>query len=239
MVRELNFAPEIFERRAGEFLLKSEDKDHVNSDRLMKDLEDTLSTMEDRVYLCANEIGFGLRAFTVKNGDNFKTFFNPVIHQKDNFKLIIEVDPSDGNRYLRLRPTNVILDFLTEEGKQQALKFDESGSVIIAQAMECLEGVHDKDLGLLIDEQYDNATDEEREEVNKYYIEQLLKLNKKLDEDLMSDEEVKDFWEGYKFNLAKATGQVEIESEDSSTKLNRRQRRLIDRLNKKLGKKHK
>ena len=236
MVKDFDFENPCFNERAEEFLLKNTEEGAVNSDDLLRDLIDTLNST-DRVYICANEIGYGVRAFCVKVGEEIREFFNPIFQKKEDLKLIREIDPTDKKEYLILRPTKVTLCFLDKNGKERAIKFDENSSPVIAQAMDCLEGLHDADYGLEILPEFDQATDEERTELVEEYIKNITTFSKELDDTLRKDDDLKPYWMSYKFNMAKTLGEVEVVDEDAPK--NRKQRRLFNKFVKKFGRKHK
>lgn len=237
MVKPFVYDAECFNERADEFLLKNTEEGSVNSDELLQDLTDTLKSATDRLYICANEIGVPVRAFCLRVGEEIKEFFNPIFQKKENIKLIRELDPSDGKEYIIPRPTEAAVCYLTKDGKERALRFDENSAPVIGQAMDCLDGLHDKDYGLEIIPEFNQATEEEQLEVVKEYVNSLTKFSEDLSNDLKTDEELSPYWTSFKFNMAKARGEIEVENQAEPK--NRKQKRLFKKFMKKFGGKRK
>ena len=228
MIKELNYELDLYNERADEFDIK-ENKE------LITDLIDTLKAQNDKVWLCANEIGENKRAIAVKFGDDVKVFSNPVYQVRDNFELVRE--KYRDKEYIIPRYKDITLCYQDEEGEVKATKFNEDASPFLSQAMDCLDGIHTDDYGLEVIPEFDKATDEEREQLLSMYINSLKDLEYTLDKDLSSDEETKGVWKEFKFNKALVNGEVQLEKEDQSEKkLNRKQRRLLDKFTKKLKK---
>ena len=228
MIKELNF--ETYNERANECSI-SEEKD------LIHNLKDTLSEL-DRPYLCANEIGESKRIFILKfDKDKLITFANPVYQARENISLIREKDFNTNIEYIIPRYKDITICYQNEAGEVTATKFNEESSPLICQIMDCLDGIHPSDYGLEIIPEFDAATDEEREEVIKQYICSLQDLDLVLDKDLQENEETSKVWKDFKFQRAVANKEVELY--DEQPKLNRKQRRFIDKLAGKFKKKGK
>lgn len=236
MVKEIVLDSAILNERAMEWdVVKNQDL----SIEIVQSLCDTLNSPDcsDRLYLCANEIGYKERAFILKFSDDWKVFMNPIFQEREELRLTREYDPITKKQYIIPRYTKVVLCYQNSIGKIEATRFNEDASVIVSQAMDCLEGIHPSDYGLEIDSKFDEATDEERNELLNEYLKSLKLLSENLDSDLSGNEETKKEWEGFKFMKAKASG--EIETADDVPKLNRRQRRFFDKLVKKFRRRKK
>ena len=228
MIRELNYDSEVYLDRASEYDVK-ENKEFI------QDMIDTIKSL-DKVWLCANEIDENKRAIAVKFGDDVKVFSNPVYQVRENFELVRE--RYKDKEYIIPRYKDITLCYQDEEGEVRATKFNEDASPVISQAMDCLDGIHTDDYGLEVIPEFDEATDEEREEVIRFYINSLKDLEYMLDKDLTEDEETRAIWKEFKFNKALVNGEVELEKEPEK-KLNRKERRFLEKLSKKFAKKGK
>lgn len=228
MIKELDYT--IYNDRASECLISEEEE-------TIRDLKETLLSL-DRPYLCANEIGLDKRIIAIKfDEDKPIIFANPIYQVRDNICLIREKDFNTDKEYIIPRYKDITLCYQREDGETSATKFNEEASPLVCQAMECLDGIHPSDYGLEVIPEFDEATDEEREEVIKFYINSLKDLEYSLDKDLQSDSELSNAWRSYKFNKGVADGEVELYKEEP--KLNRAQRRLLSKLEKKLGRRSK
>lgn len=232
MIKELDYSSEVYFNRAEEFDIK-EDKE------IIEDLKDTLASMPDKLYLCANEIGVGKRAFAVNfSSGNIKVISNPVYQVREDFELVRE--KYLDKEYIIPRYKNITLCYQDEDGETKATKFDEDASPFMSQAMDCLDGLHASDYGLEVIPEFDEATDEERKEVVTMYIDSLKDLESRLDKDLTEDEDTKAVWKDFKFREALAAGEVELYKEPTpEKKFNRKERRFLDRFTKRMKKKGK
>ena len=78
----------------------------------------------------------------------------------------------------------------TPLGKVEARQVRGRSSQILQHCVEHLDGVITSDIGLEIDDMFDNATQEEQEEVIKMYMESLDIRSKELSEEISNDEEL-------------------------------------------------
>lgn len=237
MIRE--FTDEYLNERAMEWDVLQDDQ--KLSIKLVQDLTDTLKSCSDRLYLCANEIGYKERAMCVKFGDEYEIFMNPIYQVRESYKLVREYDPITKKEFIIPRATDVTICFQDCIGNIKANKLSEQASIIICQAMDCLEGVHPSDYGLEIIPEFDSATDEERQELLNAYLKSMQKFRSDLDADLMSDDDTKSDWKQFKFMSAVQRGDVTLEKyvpeETNGIKLPRKIRRFLAKLEKRKNKK--
>jgi len=236
MIKELITDKSFLDERAMEWDVR---KEQELSTELVQNLSDTLKSLPNRYYLCSNEIGYHERAFAIKFSDEIKIFMNPIFQSKGNLKLVRELDPLTNKEYIIPRYTDVTVCYQNCMGKIEANKFNEQASVVVSQAMDCLEGVHSSDYGLEVIPEFDLATEEEREEVINAYLESIKKTRDELDRDLQEDEETKEEWNYYRFVRDKNEGKIETVDLEEQPKFNRKQRRLLDKLIKKFKRRKK
>jgi len=231
MVKDI-LVSDLLNERAMEWDVK---KDSELTNTILRDLVDTLEANPDRLYLCANEIGYTERAFILKFSDDWKAFMNPIFQVKDNLKLVREYNPIDKKQYIIPRYTDVTICYQNSMGKVEAVKFNDSASAIVSHAMDVLEGLQTSDYGLEVVEEFDTASPEEQAQVLNEYLKSLNKFKEDLDSDLSnSDEETKKEWDGFKFMKAVSDGKVELyKPENKSPIINRKQRRFFEKLAKK------
>lgn len=226
MIKELDFNSEWYNSRAMEFKVSDDE-----TDNLIQEMTDTLNNLEDRVYLCANEIGRSERAFAIKFEDGIKFFFNPVVQSRKEPKLVREIE--NGVEYIIPRSSELSICYQDSTGKVVANKFVEPVSLIVGRALDCIDGLHVIDYGLEIIPEFDSASEDEKAEVIKAYIDSLGEYKDHLDEELQNDESTKNEWTSYKYAKAKAEGTINFLEE--TPKPNRKQRRTLKKLLKKLS----
>lgn len=233
MIKEIDYSSDLYFDRANEYDIKEDGK-------IVQDLKDTIASIPERVYLCANEIGEDKRAFAVKFGDEVRVFSNPVYQDRDQLKLVREKDYSTDKEFIIPRYDNITLCYQDEAGETKATKFNEDASPVICQAMDCLDGIHATDYGLEVIPEFDEASEEDKAEVIQMYINSIKDLDYMLDKDLSEDEEIKGLWKNFKFNRAVSTGEVQLDKEEEPERhFNRRERRLLDKFARKMAKKGK
>ena len=225
MIKEL-YKDDLYLQRSKEWDVRgNQDK----SIELVQDLEDTLETMPEKVYLCANEIGHPERAFDMKFTDDYYVFYNPVFQKMENMILVRELDRHDGKEYFVPRFQNIELVFQDTLGSVKAVKFEGIASYWICQAMDTIDGLFAHDYGLEILPGFDEAPAEEKEAILKEYIESIQKRYSALDDDLSNNPETKQGWQATKFMKAVSKGEVEFDKEEEKP-LSKRKQKLYNKL---------
>lgn len=224
MIKVVNHLDEVFNT-----VTKPFDVNQENAKDLIKDLSDTLvdiNRIENRFWLAANEIGYDSCVFAVLANDKPVIICNPSIKNISEQCFIREF--FDGKEFIMPRANKVELIYQTEEGKTQCKEFTNESAILICQATDCLVGVHPNLYGLSVTPEFDAATDSEREELLKYYLNELNELDMKLDSELASNSETEEVWKRYQFARGVATGEIELEQVED--KPNRAERRWYNKL---------
>lgn len=194
-----------------------------NEDELLKEIIANIKkTMKKNnlVSLSAPGIGYNKRVFCVDFSDNeIKTFINPVITNKTEMKLAREICSSlPGEEYLLPRHYEVDIIYETPSGKIKTNRFKDVAAYVMQHEVDHLEGVTIKDIGLELDSDFDDATDEERQEIISMYLDSLVKRQSLLDEEINSDSELKTVSDRLKFSEMLAKGEITFENIDELTK---------------------
>lgn len=168
------------------------------------------------VSLSAPGIGYNKRVFCIDFSDSeIKTFINPVITNRTEMKLTREICSSlPGEEYLLPRHYEVDIIYETPSGKIKTNRFKDVASYVIQHELDHLEGVTIKDIGLELDEDFDKATDEERQEIISMYLDSLEKRQAMLNECINEDEELKTVSDRLKFSEMLAKGEITFENID-------------------------
>lgn len=194
-----------------------------NEDELLKEIIANIKkTMKKNnlVSLSAPGIGYNKRVFCVDFSDNeIKTFINPVITNKTEMKLAREICSSlPGEEYLLPRHYEVDIIYETPSGKIKTNRFKDVAAYVMQHEVDHLEGVTIKDIGLELDPDFDDATDEERQEIISMYLDSLVKRQSLLDEEINSDSELKTVSDRLRFSEMLAKGEITFENIDELTK---------------------
>ena len=194
-----------------------------NEDELLKEIIANIKkTMKKNnlVSLSAPGIGYNKRVFCVDFSDNeIKTFINPVITNKTEMKLAREICSSlPGEEYLLPRHYEVDIIYETPSGKIKTNRFKDVAAYVMQHEVDHLEGVTIKDIGLELDSDFDDATDEERQEIISMYLDSLVKRQSLLDEEINSNSELKTVSDRLRFSEMLAKGEITFENIDELTK---------------------
>lgn len=168
----------------------------------------------DLVSLTAPQIGYNRRVFCMRFGKNdYRTFINPLVENNTGFQFARETCSSiPGKTFVIPRFNNVKLYFTTPLGKVESTKLSGMSSWKFQHCLDHLNGMLSSDIGLEIDEMFDNATDEERAEVLRMYAESLDVRQKDLEEEIASNKELSDINDASKFIASVKSGETILDT---------------------------
>lgn len=188
-------------------------------DKLLKEIIANIKkTMKKNnlVSLSAPGVGYNKRVFCIDFSDNeIKTFINPVITYKSELGLTREICSSlPGKEYLLPRHKEVDIIYETPSGKIKTNRFKAEAAYVIQHEVDHLEGVTLMDIGLEIDYDFDEASEEERQEIISMYLDSLKKRQDILNEEIDSNDELKIVSDRLKFSEMLARGEITFDNID-------------------------
>lgn len=161
------------------------------------------ATMRDKGLqsLAAPQIGYNRRIFCIRFGDNdYRTFINPAIENNVGMTMSREKCSSIPDKeYIIPRFSKIKFFFTTPLGKVESATLVGRAAYVFQHCMDHLNGMLLDDIGLEIDQMFDDATDEEREEVIKMYAESLDLRHKQLNNDIAEDKDLKEIDDAIRF----------------------------------------
>ena len=162
--------------------------------------------------LSAPQIGYDKRIFVINFSGDLRTFINPVITGVKGFELSREKCSSiPGKTFIRPRHNDIQVMYQTPLGKIESKQFLGLAAKIFQHHVDHLDGLLLSDIGLEIDEMFDNATEDERMEIINMYLDSLDIKQKEIDKEIQSDDELKKIAEGITFMEKLQKGEVQIE----------------------------
>lgn len=176
---------------------------------------------DNLIAISAPQIGEKVRIFCIRfttkqNGKTFDkvhTFVNPVIVGMKGFVLDREKDISLPDReFIIARNNDINVMFQTEKGESVEHKFSGKIAAFIQLMVDHLDGILLTDMGLEIDHLFDEATDEERNELLKAYTEWIESYQKKLTSDIEEDKELSSMNDAIKFIQSVRSGETNLGS---------------------------
>ena len=173
------------------------------------------NTMKEKnlISLAAPQIGYDKRIFCIRFGDkDYRTFINPAIENNMNVTMSREKCSSiPGKEFILPRFNKIKFWFTTPMSKVESGTLVGRAAHVFQHALEHLNGALISDIGLEIDELFDQATEEEREEVLKMYAESLDLRLKQLNEEISNDKELKEIDDAIKFINSVKDGSTVLE----------------------------
>lgn len=162
--------------------------------------------------LSAPQIGIDKRIFVINFNGDIRTFINPMITNVKGFELSRETCSSIPDKtFIRPRHNDIQVMYQTPLGKIESKQFMGAAARVFQHCLDHLDGLLLSDIGLEIDEMFDNATEEERTEVINMYLDSLDIKQKEVDKEIQEDKELKQIADGITFMEKVKKGEVQIE----------------------------
>ena len=196
------------------------DTDKKRISKIINELKYRIS-QDNLIAISAPQIGEKVRIFCIrfttkkkdKTFDKVHTFVNPIIIGMKGFVLDRETDISlPGKEFIIARNNEINVAFQTEKGESVTHKFCGKIAAFIQLMIDHLDGVLLSDMGLEIDNLFDEATEEERNELLKAYTEWIVSYQKKLSEDISKDKELSSMSDAVKFIQSVRSGETTLGS---------------------------
>lgn len=178
-------------------------------------LEETMKEHNIRA-LAASQIGYDVRMFciefkTKKGKSNYRYFINPIIGADKGFTLVRQSDPSlPGKEFIHPRSNQITLMYQSLDGHSFGYDFVGLTAFTMQQMVDLLDGVMLDELGLEIDERFDQATESEKNDLLLAYSKMLGERKKLLDEDINSNSELKMVNDAIKFMKSVQSGETRL-----------------------------
>lgn len=167
---------------------------------------------QNLLSLAATQIGIDKRIFVINFNGDIRTFINPMITSVKGFELSRETCSSiPGKTFIRPRHNNIQVMYQTPLGKIESKQLLGAAAKVFQHCLDHLDGLLLSDIGLEIDEMFDNATEEERMEVINMYLDSLDIKQKEVGKEIKADDELKKIAEGIEFMEKVQKGEVQVE----------------------------
>jgi peptide deformylase len=198
---------------------RAEEIDTQNENKLVREIVSKIKrTMRKNnlTSLSAPAVGYNKRIFCVDYSDNeIKTYINPVVSLREGIHLSREVCSSIPDKEYIIPRNNVInIYYQRPNGEVKIQEFKGLASNVLQHEIDHLEGITLDDMGLEIDKDFDEATDEERLEIVNMYLDSLDIMLKDVKEDIENNEELKVISDRLNFTEAVVSGKVKLMKEE-------------------------
>lgn len=189
-------------------------KDNEEMREIILSIKETMRE-KDLVSLSAPQIGIQKRIFCAKDSKGIHSFINPMIKKSTEMTFSREKDECFPDKeYIYPRSGRVVINYQTPLGESKATTVVGMSAFVFQRMIDHLNGVLISDIGLEIDNQWDEASEEERAQVLKQYMESLDMVSKKLDEEISTDENLNKQKKAIEFEHALIAGDVKIEQRE-------------------------
>ena len=193
------------------------DKDFKLAQKIISDLGSYM--IKNNVgALAAPQIGYPYRIFCVmyktKKKTDIKAYINPVITTISGFILIRQkCENIPGKEFIHPRYTKIGLSFLDIDKESKGFDFVGQTAFAMEQMMDILDGVFLDEMGLEIDELFDQASEEEKNELLKVYMNQLEAYRRELNKNIESTPELKQLKDAVDYMQAVKEGRIQVEKD--------------------------
>ena len=205
---------------------RAQEIDHEKEGKQLREITGAIKrTMRKKnlISLSAPGIGYNKRIFCIDFSDQeIKSFINPVIQYAEGIQLVREQCSSiPGKEFIVPRSPVIDVIYETPTGVIKTQRMKDVVAFVCQHEIHHLEGVTLEDIGLEIDSDWDEATEEERREVIEMYLDSLDLRQQYLDKVIEEDEELHIVSERLRFVEALAKGEIELapneENEEGET----------------------
>ena len=179
---------------------------------IIKALKDTMRE-KGLSSLSAPAIGYNRRIFCIDFKDSeIKTFINPIIAQAKGMQLSIEKCVCIPDKeFMRPRNNDLMIIYQRPTGQIENRQIVGMSAIVFQHELDHLDGLLLSDIGIEIDEDFHNATEEEQQEVINAYLDALDIKKKEIDTEINTNPELKQLSDGIDFMESVYKGETKIE----------------------------
>lgn len=194
---------------------RAEEIDIKTENNLMREIISALKhtiELNNIISLSAPAIGYNKRIFCIKFDTEIKTFINPVISSYKGLQLFTEICQSiPDKKYLRIRNNDIQVIYQKPTGSPESRQIVGLAASVFQHEMDHLDGILLSDIGLEIDNAFENASQEEKNEVINWYLDTLDLQAKQLNSEIENDSELSRLKDGIDFMTSVYKGETKLE----------------------------
>lgn len=187
-------------------------KENTELQKIVLKLKNTIRE-NNLLGLSANQIGFDKRVICLNFNGDIKTFVNPIITNTIGLELSREKCSSlPSKTFIRTRNSKISVTYQTPLGKIESVDFIGVAARVMQHHIDHLDGLLLSDVSLEIDSDFDEATDEERQQIIDMYLDSLDMSRKQIEADIENDDEAHKMSEAIRFMNSVNSGETILES---------------------------
>jgi peptide deformylase len=209
-VKEVVTDYDVLSIRCDEFDLVKKNTEVQN---IILTLKNTIRANPGMLGLSANQVGYDRRIIVLNFNNDLRTFINPIITRVDGFELSRETCHSiPGKTFIRTRNSRVWVTYQTPLAKIESVELNGVAAKVMQHHIDHLDGLLLSDVSLEIGPEFDEATEAEREEVIRMYLDSLDITAAELQSEAESDEDGKKLADAMRFIESVQKGETIVES---------------------------
>lgn len=186
-------------------------KENSQIRKIVSGLKDTIKA-NGLLSLSAPQIGFKKRVFVIKYGeDALHAYINPVVTNVVGLDVQRETCPSLPNKtFLMPRNVEIYITYQTPLGDIKNEHLVGLASRVFLHEFDHLEGVNISDIGLELDDDFDDLSEEDRLEIIREYLESLDIREKQIKDEIENSPILKQISDGVKFMESVKKGETKV-----------------------------
>ena len=197
----------------------SERSDEINARTENKEMRNIIAELKrtmrklNLTSLSAPAIGYKKRIFCINFSDTeIQTFINPILTKATGISLSKETCTSlPGRTFIRPRSNDITVMYMTPLGKIESRQMVGMAAFVFQHEIDHLDGLLLSDVGLEIDEDFENASDEEKQEIIEMYLDSIDLKSKTMKEVVENDEKAKQLSDAVDFINSVQSGETKLE----------------------------
>lgn len=197
----------------------SERSDEINARIENKEMRNIIAELKrtmrklNLTSLSAPAIGYKKRIFCINFSDTeIQTFINPILTKATGISLSKETCTSlPGRTFIRPRSNDITVMYMTPLGKIESRQMVGMAAFVFQHELDHLDGLLLSDVGLEIDEDFENASDEEKQEIIEMYLDSIDLKSKTMKELVENDEKAKQLSDAVDFINSVQSGETKLE----------------------------
>lgn len=197
----------------------SERSDEINARIENKEMRNIIAELKrtmrklNLTSLSAPAIGYKKRIFCINFSDTeIQTFINPILTKATGISLSKETCTSlPGRTFIRPRSNDITVMYMTPLGKIESRQMVGMAAFVFQHELDHLDGLLLSDVGLEIDEDFENASDKEKQEIIEMYLDSIDLKSKTMKEVVENDEKAKQLSDAVDFINSVQSGETKLE----------------------------
>lgn len=167
--------------------------------------------------LSAPQLGYPYRLLCIRfqtksSTPDVRVYINPIISHTKGFTLVRQKDVSlPGREFIHPRSTEINMMYQTLEGGSFISTFTGAVAFQLQQEVDLLDGMTLETIGLEVDELFDTASEEEKNELLEAYLKAVDEYKSKLEAEIKENPDLSAINNAAKFMSQVENGEIRIE----------------------------